>query len=457
MRKGLFFFLFLISALILAKGVSGLLNPSELPRPEGFQEGPLGSVYDVENRLLAESVKTRGLVLLPQAFEVEPQNLSLLARATGRSVASLTLLLSETEEPLFIRSVSSQELGALEALRGVYVRSYYVRRYPFESLTCLLAPSDGSWQGLETYYQKLLSQPDTDLRLSIKIEWQKALERDLRWTLKKLRAQAGGAVILDLKTGRVKAMVTSGSPALLLERELPLSVIGVPFEEAFYESMYERQEDFLRDLGFGEPTGIDLPRETVGVLPLEIESLSEVSASPLQIVRALAILATGRYFSPKIALEVRSGKERYFIPVPHRELEDLVPRFRGGHWWWGGSRKAGSFLLAGLWPRRAPRLAYLVYAEGVKVWGLPLYYTRFIPKTLKLSSPRSFLAQKRSSPPERPHLMPDVRGLTLKAALEHLSPLGLKVNFSGFGVTVKQWPAPGTSLRKVKECYLVLR
>ena len=456
MRKGIIFILFLGLILLLAQGVSGLWTPPDLSKPKGVEEHPLGPVYDAENRLLAESVKTKGLVLLPQAFEINEKNLRKLSSATGKSMGTLTLLLSEKKEPLFLQSPSQKGFPTLEGINGIYVQQYYVRHYPFGELKPLLAEGEETSLGLEDYYEKILSQPNTSLTLAIKIEWQKALAQDLRKALKKLKAQKGLAIVLDLADGRIKALSCQGGIDLFFH-ELPLSIIQEPFEEGFYNSMYQSLGDYLRGLGFGEPTGVDLPKETVGVVPLEVESLEEVYASPLQILKALAILATGKYFSPKIALNVRSGKDFFAVPVVQEELEDLVPRFSGGHWWWGGSRRLGKFLIAGLWPRKSPRLAYIVYITGVKVWGLPCYYTRFIPQSLRLYPRNQGQSQSPSPKVVKADKMPDVRGLTLKAALERLSSLGLKVKFSGFGVTVKQWPAPGVSLKNVKECYLVLK
>ncbi|NPB09785.1 MAG: PASTA domain-containing protein [Thermodesulfobacteria bacterium] len=445
---------------LLTRGVSGLLNRAEPPKKAtGYQEHHLGEIYDVEGRLLAESVPVKGLTILPQAFQPEEEALLLLSKATGKPPSALTVFLSEGKDFLYLPpGLSDEVISRLERLEGVFVRRYFERRYPFSEFRPLMGRSDSGLIGVEAYYRRLLSRPETNLRLAVKLESEEALRADVKRAMRLLRAEAGGGIILDLRSGRVKAIVSEGGLDLL-SSDISLAALEEPFEEAYEDSMFENEGDFLRALGFGEPTGIDLPGEDVGVLPLEVSSFEDVLVSPIQLVRALAAIATGKLHSPKLVLEVQSGEEHYQLATTQEEIDDLVPREKGGAWWWGGSRKAGAFLLAGLYPRQKPTLAYLLYVKGVKVWGLPCYYTRFIPKSLRLAKTRT-LARAHKKPEAsagKAAVMPDVRGLTLKEALEHLAPLGLKVSFSGFGVTVRQWPAPGASLKKVKECYLVLK
>lgn len=53
--------------------------------------------------------------------------------------------------------------------------------------------------------------------------------------------------------------------------------------------------------------------------------------------------------------------------------------------------------------------------------------------------------------------MPDLRGYSLRKALQALQEYGLRVTVSGSGKVVGQHPAPGASLRGVEECNLQLR
>ncbi len=446
----------LVLLLVCYGGAQLLLEPA----PKKLEEScALGRVYDAERRLLASSQRKEGLLIIPQAFEVSLQNLNLLQRLTGKDQKTLTLLLSTKDSPFFLPLLSQE----VPALGGILKKEYFWRSYPYEALFSPLLGRENELGSLELYYQSLLEKPGSFLRTALKVELQETLQNDLRYTLKRLRASAGVAIVIDIYSGRVKALVSQGDPELFLAPEIVLSWISEPFEQGYYDSMYETWHEFLRALGFGEPTGIDIPGEPPGLLPANIESLEEVKGSLIQVLRALGALSTGQLLSPKLALEAGfAGEGKYTIAVEKKELDDLIPRQKGGIWWYGGNRKTGRFLLVGLWPRQKPYLAFGLMAKGVRVWGLPCYYTRFISKTVRYFKNEDVFKDEITkhfalSQKSGIRKMPDVRGLTLKAALEKLNPLGIDVHFSGFGVTVKQWPAPGTPLSKISYCRLVLR
>ncbi len=457
MKKGLFLLLVILVLFLGCYGGSQLISAPDISGISSREDTPfLGRIYDVERRLLAESQKAHGILLLPQAFEARPENLDLLARLSGKDKTTLTLLLSGQKSPVFLK-ISNQQTPHHIVLPGVFSKEYYQRQYFYRDLFSPLLGQGDSPGALESFYEPLLSKEGSFLRTALKVEFQESLKRDLLKALKRLGASKGVAAIMDLQNGRIRALGARGGLGLFLAPQVALSWLKEPFEEGYYESMYDSWEDFLRDIGFGEPSGIDLPGDSPGLLPAEVWSPEEVRISLAQLLKALAALKTGRVFSPKIGLEAGDEKEKYLIAVESRELEDLIPRERGGIWWSGGSRKAGYFLMAGLWPRKNPRLAFAMLITGVRAYGLPCYYTRFIPRTVKLLAQKPLAPSPNKVKAEIFDRMPDVRGLTLKAALERLAPLGLEVRFSGFGVTVKQWPAPGTPLARISKCQLVLR
>ncbi len=418
-----------------------------------------GKIYDFKHRLLAESRPVKGIILSTGAFVATQENIDKLAKVLNKSPEEIRLLLARNEGPFFLeREVSPSIAKEISNLPGILLFEYFRRYYIFKDSTANLLGhlgQDGQGlSGIEAVYDNLLRSSDTIIRTSIEIEIQEELYRDVKRALHIFRAQDGGAIILELSTGRLLSLVSYSQKNPVITDTLPLSVLGRPFKEAFSASSYASLSTFLRDLGFGELTRIDLPGEKVGVLPTEISDLSDVLATPLQMVRALAALTTGRLFYPKAVWEIQTKDRTYSIRAKSRILSGIKRLQVGGYWWWGGSRKVGVFLLAGLWPRRSPTLAYLLYIKGVKVGGLPVHPSRLVPQALlgyRLPYKRVAKAQVLSR-----KVMPDVRGLTLKAALQRLSHLGIKVRFSGFGVTVKQWPSPGTPLKNVRKCRLLL-
>ena len=94
----------------------------------------------------------------------------------------------------------------------------------------------------------------------------------------------------------------------------------------------DRLSHFLRDLGFGEPTGLQWPGETVGIVPSPSEpgtwSASSMGAvpigtgeavSPLQILDAYNAVANGGEFIPPRLVEatVSANGVEHVLPVQH--------------------------------------------------------------------------------------------------------------------------------------------
>ena len=57
---------------------------------------------------------------------------------------------------------------------------------------------------------------------------------------------------------------------------------------------------------------------------------------------------------------------------------------------------------------------------------------------------------------EQVALMPMVRGMSLRKGLQQLNPHGMKIQVSGSGRIIAQYPLPGSPLRGVNECILTL-
>ncbi len=422
-----------------------------------------GDIYDFESRLLATSKSVRGLFLDPRAFGPTEENIKYLARIAGWNPKDLRLRLVQAKVPFLLKEgLSPRQEEAVAHIPGVFVLEYFRRQYPFAQVTRSflgrVSPSGRGIQGIEASYDAFLQGRHSFLRTAIDLDLQEKLNRDLRKALKIFHAREGAAAVMSLCSGRLVALAATNAADPLLSDTLSLRLLAKPLEKAFSQSQYPDKETFLRALGFGSATHIDLPAEKVGLVPLNVDNWSEVQATPLQMLRALVGLATGRLYEPKVVWEIHTEGQDYTVAQKVKPLLGLKPLRQGGIWWQGGNRRAGYFLLAGLWPRRHPRLAYVLYVKGVRVWGLPVYPSRLVPRTLwAYQAPRRHTSTKAVAQ-KRPcrKVMPDVRGLTLRAALERLAPLGLEVHYSGFGVTVRQWPKPGTPLKDVHECRLVL-
>ncbi|MCW4455559.1 penicillin-binding protein 2 [Flavobacterium sp. MXW15] len=103
----------------------------------------------------------------------------------------------------------------------------------------------------------------------------------------------------------------------------------------------ERFSQYMRNYGFGEPTGIDLTGEIGGILPSPAAKGKErwypgdtVNASigqglwkvtPLQLVRAVAGLADGQLRRPHLAVEQRTGFDHDWLPLAQPASRPISP------------------------------------------------------------------------------------------------------------------------------------
>jgi cell division protein FtsI (penicillin-binding protein 3) len=102
--------------------------------------------------------------------------------------------------------------------------------------------------------------------------------------------------------------------------------------------------DYIRSFGFGQPTGVDLPGESRGMLrrlenwtPVSVGSVSmgqEIGVTPLQMITAMSAMANGGLVvRPHVVRALRRGTQMVAIPAPPRDppdhRRDDAPHARG--------------------------------------------------------------------------------------------------------------------------------
>lgn len=257
---------------------------------------------------------------------------------------------------------------------------------------------------------------------------------------------------------------------------------------------------YVRDFGFGIPTGIDLPGEVRGTLkrPNEFDASTkmymsfgyEVSATPLQVLCAYAAIANeGILMQPRIvkAITARDGSVTSEV-APQRirqvvrsetahalteMLVGVVDNGTGKRAAIPGVRIAGKTGTAqaytqgaydrknyrasfvGFYPADKPRVAMMVILENPTndIYGgstaAPVFH-RIVQKTMTMLK-LDVRTQKTISavPSTDTVVVPDVRGLARISADSVLQRLGLRSDVAGAeGLIVHQWPDPGTRLTR---------
>ncbi len=284
----------------------------------------------------------------------------------------------------------------------------------------------------------------------------------------------------------------------------------------------EHFHEMIRRFGFGTRTGIDLPAEAVGkVHPLSNWSLvspaflaigHELSATPLQMLRAAAVVANGGYLvTPHLGSRVIKANGEIVDLTPKRpenrilsaqvvdQMKDMLEgvvvhgtaknaaipgvrvfgktgtaqRLSGGSY----SQKRFNASFVGFFPAEDPRYGIIVVVhdpKGGKTDGgevaAPIFseigrqivlYESELPGFRRRRLPVT--ENQRPDWPSTPvvdvnqaEMMPDLTGLGLRNALYQGMRVGLKVEVKGQGRVVTQSPKPGTRVIKGSVCQLKL-
>ncbi len=246
----------------------------------------------------------------------------------------------------------------------------------------------------------------------------------------------------------------------------------------------------LIKLGMGQPTGIDLPGEKQGALPVSISDNvttiidAGIDTSPIQLLCTFSsILQGGRHLHPQIGLvdhdsHTKEGRSGFF---DQDVLGKFIKNIGDNH---GpsiatvtqktyGSGQGYEVLGMGLWPARSPKISYITVLENAQID--PERRRGTIGRTAEIARAAACLPHSAgfargtgvsvSGLNERvgnghilktpSSIMPDLRGRSLRSALEAVSSLGLKLEVKGAGTVTRQYPLPGSRIRKGKRCVIV--
>ena len=302
------------------------------------------------------------------------------------------------------KALTAEESKALSRVPGVVLEKYLRPEYPGGAV----------FSGVLEPLLKSRVPLRRDLVLTLSWDTQEALYHELE-TLKGFFRRIGG-VVVEIPSGEVYAL---GS----LPREGEL----VPVRTLFPVSFLPKE---LPVEVFGEPTGLEIP-EAPGIF----WPGGKILATPVQVVRAFAGYLCGT--PPKLHLRKQEGYSG-LCRKRDRGLKRVYNYLDGRRW----------FYLT-LWPEDRPRFLIALAGELKQGTGFRVDLSGILKELARYLPPEA--EERRET-----RGFPDLRGLTLKAALETLGKRSLKIQFQGFGKVVRQEPLPGTPWEKVKNCVLYL-
>lgn len=205
-----------------------------------------GNIYDRNGEPLAISTPVDSIWLNPQQIKDQVERLSELADALNINLQKLQqqVIKHSSREFMYVKRRVQPEIAArVRALgiEGVYLQREYQRFYPTGEVTAHILGftnvDDKGQEGLELAYNDYLSgkpgakkiirdrlgravddverirsaEPGQDLMLSIDKSLQYLAYRSLKAATKKHKARSASAVVLDVMTGEVLAMVNQPS------------------------------------------------------------------------------------------------------------------------------------------------------------------------------------------------------------------------------------------------------
>ncbi len=244
--------------------------------------------------------------------------------------------------------------------------------------------------------------------------------------------------------------------------------------------------------GFGQETGIDLPGEMQGRLPSVLSAnvtdviASTASATPVQMIAAYtALIKNGSPPTPRLAVNARNQSQsggassakllheeahRLFLTIAGDDRGPSMAAYAPGHC--NGSR-CYQVVGLGFWPADNPEISYISVlfdarytpAERRGTLGRMASLARMGAAALTERYRFAIRAKDlygRSYVNTRTNkgfsgFMPDLRGLSIRSALELAGRLGMRIRISGKGKVTEQYPKPGRRLSLKKECVLICR
>jgi len=254
-------------------------------------------------------------------------------------------------------------------------------------------------------------------------------------------------------------------------------------------------DDLPRDLwglGFGQSTGIDLPGEGHGSLSSAMPSSRDcflhqgITVSPIQILKAFSALINGNMLvTPHVALQnpneslasKSSVKDQRQAKIPWlteelmlRSQKNLAvrtgPSLASISWNEQSeqisTQSPAQVTALGFWPGKSPKVSYIILLDGVKVdprerrgtLGRALIAVK---QAAQIPFENEWRTAKNKKTKKEFSRMPNLKGKSVRQALDILQSIGLSIKLKGVGTVVAQKPRSGIPLKGVKVCSITCK
>lgn len=218
-------------------------------------------------------------------------------------------------------------------------------------------------------------------------------------------------------------------------------VIDSVYDHATAQRYFRSNEATRKEHVLDPALGVKIRRELFANWQVEEMNLVSYSAAGLQVGREKGY---SRYSMQELFAGMIPAKQPKFLllmAIERDYLQPLTPESKKDK---GTLEQMGRELLASFQVERPEQVAEA-------------------PPPKSAENLRQFFISRRLNVREEPGkaseqvaLMPRLRGMSLRKGLQQLNPHGMKIQVSGSGRIIAQYPLPGTPLRGVNECILTL-
>ena len=218
-------------------------------------------------------------------------------------------------------------------------------------------------------------------------------------------------------------------------------VIDSVYDHATAQRYFRSNEATRKEHVLDPALGVKIRRELFANWQVEEMNLVSYSAAGLQVGREKGY---SRYSMQELFAGMIPAKQPKFLllmAIERDYLQPLTPESKKDK---GTLEQMGRELLASFQVERPERVAEA-------------------PPPKSAENLRQFFISRRLNVREEPGkaseqvaLMPRLRGMSLRKGLQQLNPHAMRIQVSGSGRIIAQYPLPGTPLRGVNECILTL-
>ncbi len=439
-------------------------------RPYGDLALPVLGYLDSYGRGLDGIEYTYDKVLMSNSTSLDPGQHEALELSLDRKIQALS------EKNL------RWQMKRLKASRGCQI----VMDLQTGHIIAMASYNDGEKAGKGALTSNLALEDGLDpWALVVNLAWLRKIDRDLRAVADQPVEEEDGAKGDASSEKLVKGpwhWLSIGSKGKMWTR-----ISQDDLEELSMNGTMLRQ---LIRLGMGQSTGIDLPGEKQGALPVSLSDNmttiidSGIDASPIQLLCTFSsIVQGGKRIHPRIGLVGEKDDSAVHQRVLSSDaLQEYLEMIGDNH---GPSiasvtektyrdGKGYEVMGIGMWPAKSPKISYITVLDNARIDPErrrgTLGRTASIAKAASLLPRPTRLATNMASRPIHELVarqtrgkaaialssrMPDLRGRSLRSALEAASQLGLKLEIRGAGTVRHQFPLPGSRIKRGSRCVIV--